>query len=118
MVAKITVRSRDLERKMQEALAREANPKVARNTEALYREIKATTPVDTGFAQSRWRLVRVASFFGKLARYRLENDASYINQLNLGSSRKAPARFIEQVSARYGRLVGQVVRYLPFGTDQ
>jgi len=48
--------------------------------------LKEATPVDTGFAESRW------SHDGK----HITNDAEYIDRLNSGSSEQAPAYFIEE----------------------
>jgi hypothetical protein len=45
------------------------------------------TPVDTGYAQSRW---------AKDADGNITNDAVYIEELNAGHSKQAPAYFIEQ----------------------
>ena len=55
----------------------------------LLREI---TPVDTGFARSRWRNRKY--FFSPGGE--ITNDADYITRLNQGSSSQAPAFFIEQ----------------------
>lgn len=47
-------------------------------------ELKATTPVDTGFARSRWKKK------GSINNRVVENDAEYISFLEDGSSNQAP----------------------------
>lgn len=49
-------------------------------------DLQAATPVDTGYAQSRWKHDGVS----------ITNDAPYIEELNAGHSKQAPAYFIEQ----------------------
>jgi hypothetical protein len=46
-------------------------------------ELKATTPVDTGFARSRWKKK------GSINNRVIENDAEYISFLDDGSSSQA-----------------------------
>jgi len=53
---------------------------------AIVKALKEATPVDTGYAQSRWRLENNV----------ISNDAEYIDNLNKGSSKQAPAYFIEK----------------------
>ena len=50
----------------------------------LFDEVKATTPVDTGYAKSRWRKK------GSINNRVKENDANYIGFLDEGSSSQAP----------------------------
>jgi hypothetical protein len=54
---------------------------------ALVTELQAATPVDTGYAKSRWEINSDGD---------IVNDAEYIERLNAGSSQQAPAYFIEQ----------------------
>ena len=67
----------------------------------LLSNLEAATPVDTGFARDSWRITttRSASRFRE-ARTVIYNTAEYIEQLNAGSSRQAPARFIETEALR------------------
>jgi len=69
--------------------------------------LKALTPKDTGFASSRWRIT------GYFPRYRLENDADYIEHLNEGSSKQAPAFFVESVALRFGKPFGKITTVVP-----
>lgn len=48
--------------------------------------LQSSTPVDTGYAQSRWRIQG----------NKITNDADYIRNLNDGTSKQAPAHFIER----------------------
>jgi len=48
-------------------------------------KLKAVTPVDTGYARDSW----------KYSDNKITNSASYIDQLNSGSSQQAPRLFIE-----------------------
>ena len=54
--------------------------------------LRRITPVDTGFARSRWKYSSNLFLPGGV----LENDAPYIIYLNQGSSKQAPAFFIER----------------------
>ena len=53
---------------------------------SLIDDLKEATPIDTGFAREEWKLEN-----GKIV-----NGADYIDDLNAGSSKQAPAYFIEQ----------------------
>ena len=53
-------------------------------TRDLFDELKTTTPVDTGFARSRWKKK------GSINNRVIENDADYVSFLDDGSSRQAP----------------------------
>lgn len=76
-------------------------------------ELVATTPVDTGFARASWvpsvgtpssatGASAAASGMAELAAYKLSdgmafesNNAAYIEALNRGHSKQAPAQFVE-----------------------
>ena len=81
----------------------------------LYNDIKLATPIDTGYARSRWQLQQTNSpglsykisyspfllnVFSK--EYSISNDAEYIIYLNKGSSQQAPAFFIENTILQNG----------------
>ena len=53
-------------------------------TRDLFDELKSTTPVDTGYAKSRWKKS------GSINNREIQNDADYIEYLDEGSSRQAP----------------------------
>ena len=79
-----------------------ANNQLAR----LKSELEEATPVDTGNAKASWRLVK----FSK-ERYKIINDVPYIVFLNAGSSKQAPAFFVEAIALKYGRPKGTIVNY-------
>jgi hypothetical protein len=54
--------------------------------------LRQITPIDTGYARARWRSKK----FLLLPGGEISNDAPYINRLNQGSSKQAPALFIER----------------------
>lgn len=55
--------------------------------------LRHVTPVKTGYARSRWKARK--NYF--VPGGEITNDAEYIVYLNQGSSKQAPAYFIEQV---------------------
>jgi hypothetical protein len=69
--------------------------------------LKASTPKDTGFASSRWTIS------GSFPRYQLGNDADYIKYLNEGSSKQAPAFFIERIALQFGKPFGKITTVTP-----
>lgn len=75
----------------------------AKNTaDLMVVDLKLNTPVDTGFAQSRWRAQEIGN------KVKITNDAPYIEDLNSGSSKQAPSHFVERTVIKYGRLTGPV----------
>lgn len=66
-------------------------------------ELANKTPVDTGFAKASWSVKNNAQ--GAV----IENTAPYIDRLNAGSSKQAPAFFIEQTALKYGTPKGAIV---------
>jgi len=69
--------------------------------------LEASTPILTGYARSRWKID------GLYPRFRVVNDASYIEYLNRGSSKQAPSFFIESIALRYGKPVGSIATVMP-----
>ena len=51
----------------------------------LLEELRTSTPVATGRAREGWRLTETG----------IRNDVPYVGRLNAGSSRQAPAGFVE-----------------------
>lgn len=66
-------------------------------------ELVRETPIDTGLARASWNVERQDKNFN------LENTAEYIEYLNQGSSKQAPAYFIETVALKYGKPLGTIV---------
>ena len=52
---------------------------------SLLGELRAATPVETGRARDGWRIIETG----------IRNDVPYVGRLNAGSSRQAPAGFVE-----------------------
>ena len=70
-------------------------------------ELSSVTPVDTGNARDSWSYSR--SFDGFVVR----NTAPYIHRLNEGSSKQAPAYFVERTALKYGLPLGTIVSKIP-----
>lgn len=66
-------------------------------------DLKQETPIDTGFARNRWASHPTAIGFN------VTNDAEYIEHLNHGSSKQAPAFFVEKTALKYGVPNGAIV---------
>jgi HK97 gp10 family phage protein len=75
--------------------------------DSLVKALEDATPVDTGYASSRWK----AEIIGDKAV--ITNDAPYIDELNRGSSQQAPAFFIEKTVLENKKVVpnGTIVSY-------
>lgn len=87
---------KDLLKKHETLSKEEARKRVKEMTH----ELASDTPVDTGYAKSRWNTIEVGNVFVT------ENDAPYIEYLNQGGSKQAPAYFIERVALKYGTPLG------------
>lgn len=72
--------------KAQIALTRET--KEAAVKASLVESLKDATPIDTGAARDSWKLSEDGS--------KIVSDCEYMDRLNSGSSKQAPAHFIEQ----------------------
>lgn len=70
---------------------------------ALKNDLQMATPVDTGLARRSWKVVE-----GQEG-HDVVNTVSYIQYLNAGSSRQAPAHFVEAIALVYGRPLGTIV---------
>ena len=66
-------------------------------------DLVSATPVDTGKARASWNVKKQGLVFN------VNNDAEYIQYLNQGSSKQAPAYFIERIALNYGEPLGTVV---------
>jgi hypothetical protein len=71
--------------------------------EVLVEELRQKTPIDTGLARDSWKVED--SLFG----IDIKNTTDYIQYLNQGSSKQAPAYFIESVALKYGDPIGKIV---------
>lgn len=66
-------------------------------------DLKNETPVDTGHARDSWSLALNED------KATISNTAEYIEYLNNGSSKQAPAYFIESTALKYGTPKGAIV---------
>jgi len=84
-----------------------SEPQIRRRLASMLVMLEASTPVLTGYAQSRWKID------GSYPRFRVLNDAAYIEYLNRGTSKQAPAFFVESVALRFGKPLGVIAQVLP-----
>jgi hypothetical protein len=70
-------------------------------------DLEKNTPIDTGYARSEWKLK------GTGERIEITNEAPYIEYLNRGSSKQAPAFFIETTALQYGEPILPIVESKP-----
>jgi hypothetical protein len=111
---KIKLNADGLSKKLSSVAQKELERQTNAAIEELVADLQAATPIDTGYARSRWTSYNRTSFkisvkfldnfkisFTEQNTY-IENDAPYINALNRGSSKQAPAFFIEQTFLRNG----------------
>lgn len=70
---------------------------------SLLSELEDKTPVDTGHAKASWGLESSSDGF------KVSNSAEYIEYLNNGSSKQAPAFFVESTALKYGTPLGAIV---------
>lgn len=85
----------------QQKLTKDEARKIVKN---LVNDLKENTPVDTGFARDSWAYTELQKNFN------IENNAKYIQYLNEGSSKQAPAFFIETIALKYGKPIGTIVQ--------
>ncbi len=79
--------------------------KVETKVKLLNTKLIENTPIDTGYAKSRWIYRKIGSM-----KYEVKNDAEYLPYLNRGSSKQAPAYFIEKTALAYGKPAGVIVK--------
>lgn len=73
-------------------------------TRRLVSDLKAETPVDTGAARDAWTIqLRTGTI------WKVVNDKDYIERLNAGSSRQAPAHFVERTALKHGKPIGTII---------
>jgi len=98
-------------RKLKEEVKEIANDSVKDRTEFATSALARVTPVDTGYARSRWTSYVEKDINGYLVGT-IDNDAPYIGRLNKGHSQQAPTLFIEKTLIAIGELQDPVVEYL------
>ena len=103
-----------LERRIQTEFGNKANREINRRLDNLLDALIQNTPIDTGYARSRWKksteeVFKLSFSFRARGFIRftetiqvLGNDAPYIQYLNQGWSKQAPPFFIEQTILQQG----------------
>lgn len=109
-------------------LTKAAADEVEAESEALANDVAAQMPVDTGWAQSRWADAAVAGGIWEVRDNGLTIEQGsdlkaqldlyeYITRLNEGSSKQAPAGFIDASAARaeekLGNRLDQITDMIP-----
>jgi hypothetical protein len=74
-----------------------------KTVDTMVNELVLKTPIDTGLARASWKTIETSNGVN------IENSTEYIRYLNEGSSKQAPARFIESTALKYGVPIGAVV---------
>ena len=77
-----------------------------KQVDLIRRELASSTPKDTGKAAASWSM-RTTEDDSKAV---IENSTPYIERLNEGHSKQAPAQFIERVALQHGRPIGKITR--------
>lgn len=106
--------SNTLERVLKEAVTGAYEKPFDDRVKDTLKELVDATPVDTGYARSRWKHYKQTSFFVNFSfknisafklidsQHVIDNDADYIQYLNAGSSKQAPSFFVEQILLNNG----------------
>ena len=79
-------------------------------SDELLDKLKQATPVDQGHARDSWRLDKEFIDSEQETQIAIVNDAEYIDELNRGTSRQAPARFIERETLKLFEPDGIIVK--------
>lgn len=69
----------------------------------MVKDLEDATPVATGKARRSWSVARQGNVFT------VANSVPYIQYLNQGSSKQAPAYFVEAIALVYGKPQGTIV---------
>jgi len=92
--------------KLLDAVKTEVTKDLVITSKIILEELKDATPVDTGEASRSWEVTELDK-----DSFKIINDEEYIKYLNAGSSKQAPANFIERVVLKHGTAKGNVVDY-------
>lgn len=88
------------------SLKKEASSILLEVSNNAVKELEENTPVDTGAAAESWKMQLNPSGSATIT-----NDKEYLKYLNAGSSKQAPANFIESIMLNYGKPKGPIVTY-------
>ena len=76
---------------------------LALQTHKFVEAVAQATPIDTGEARKGWVAVKTREGF------EVKNEVEHIEFLNKGSSKQAPAHFVELTALQYGTPQGAIV---------
>jgi HK97 gp10 family phage protein len=99
---KVTYNSQDLLNSVKAEVAKD----LTTTSKIILEELKDVTPKDTGEASRSWEVIELDK-----DSFKIINDEEYIKYLNAGTSKQAPAHFIERVVLKHGTAKGNVVDY-------
>ena len=88
----INIDTRKFEKELEKAgknIEKTINQTIKKTAFEAESDIKAVTPVDTGRARADWKTTQAKD------KYILSNNVPYIERLNTGSSKQAPANFVQ-----------------------
>jgi len=102
---KFTVNTKNLISSVKAQVVAEQKEQLAKVLKIAVQELEEATPVLTGKAAGSWS-VSITGDKGEI-----KNSEEYMKSLNAGSSRQAPAFFIERIMLKYGKPQGPVVDY-------
>lgn len=89
-------------RQFKDFIAERAKERVQEMVAAL----SEATPLDTGLARSKWAYRQPSC-----EKFVIINSVEYIKYLNAGTSKQAPAFFVEKTAMRFGKPRGVIVTY-------
>lgn len=78
----------------------------AKRVQEMVAALANATPVDTGRAKSEWSYKQASS-----GKFIIINGVEYIKHLNAGTSKQAPAFFVEKIAMQFGKPKGVIVNY-------
>lgn len=87
---------------LQLQLAEKQRNHLKTTSQKIIEDLRTETPVDTGNARDSWVAKPTRDTMV------IENTAEYIRYLNEGSSKQAPAHFVERVALKYGTPLGAI----------
>lgn len=93
-------------KELDKQVQKEVSKILVKTSEEIIEDLRLATPKDTGAASESW-----AKTDQKKLTFEITNDKDYVKYLNAGSSRQAPANFIERVALDYGTPKGPIVDY-------
>ena len=90
--------------RLQKEIEKESKSYVEKKSRQIVAELIIATPVDTGEARKGWELNLNTDGSTTIV-----NDVEHIVNLNEGSSKQAPAYFVEQIALNHGKPLGAIV---------